>query len=240
MNPKLKQALKTWHDAEVRLNHFESGILAARKGQCERARDTARTKLLQITREVLKLKTTLAVLFVLFAAFCSQAVQPPTGGVFEMVWSPIAVTNPVDYCVWETTNNGARWRVIGETRGTTFAWTNRTINPMTHFYAVTAMPWVPFGTRAETEMKLLHWAPSGNVTNATGLVKLRAVETPNGQRIKLSSDLAKWDDWLTVRAFDGTNELTNATVCLEHSTSPDKPRLFYGYTVITNPPPLPP
>ena len=49
----------------------------------------------------------------------------------------------------------------------------------------------------------------------------------------------KWDDWLTLRAFDGTNELTNATLRIDHTASPDKPRLFYGYPEIVNPPPLP-
>lgn len=183
------------------------------------------------------LMRTLLSIFVLFAAFCSMAVQPPTGGAFEMAWQPlVGITNPIDYCVWETTNAGARWKQIGETRGTNFFWTNRTINPATHFYAITALPWMPYGVRQETEMKLLHWAPTGTITNASGYVKLRAIDAPAAQRIKLSSDLMKWDDWLTLRAFDGTNELTNATICIEHSTSPDKPRLFYGYPAAVVPP----
>lgn len=234
MNAKLKQALKHWHDAEVRLNQFDLGMIEARKGACERARETAKAKLLKLTREVFKLKSTLvALLLCAFAPLRLPAVQQPESGVFQMGWRS-SLTNPIiDTCVWESTNGGVKWKQVGETRAETFSWTNRNITPLTR-YAITQMGWQPPGSqdiRPMTEMTLLHWAPSGTntTTNAANYVRLVEVDVPAGQPVKISSDFKTFDDWMQFRVRVGPVELTNAVVMVRHKTSPLKPWLFTAY-----------
>lgn len=180
-------------------------------------------------------------LFVLFAAFCSRATQPPVNNIVEMQWLPLEGngTNPVDYCIWITTNAGARWNVVGSTRNVTgFTHTNRTaINPTNVYYAITGLPWKPFGVRRESELTVLHWAPSGTITNAAGTARLAGIGIVPGKAIKLSADLRVFEDWLMIRALDTNGiELTNIVLQLDHRASTHKPQLFYGYPVTTNPP----
>lgn len=170
------------------------------------------------------------------------AVEQPSGGEFAMGWRTSFTNAIVDTCVWESTNGGVKWKQIGETRGTNFAWTNRSINSLTR-YAITQIPWMPSGSqdiRPMTEMVLLHWAPTGTnqPVNASSYVHFTALYVPAGRRVKTSSDLKTWDDFLTPTVLDGTNEITNATVRLRYSTAPDKPVRYF--TVPTNAlPPLP-
>lgn len=189
------------------------------------------------------MKTISAILFVLLAAFCGLAVEPPIGGVFAMAWNKVLTNETVDYCIWESTNGAVRWKQIGgPQRETTFTWTNRNVTPLT-FYRVTQIPWMPSGSqdvRQETEIGLLHWAPSQTTpaTNAENYVRMAAADVPTGRPLKLSSDLLTFDDWLTLRVLDasGTNELTNVTVRIEHRTNPHKPKLFVSRPASTNAP----
>lgn len=172
----------------------------------------------------------------LFIQLNVAAVEPPVGGVFDMVWTK-ALTNPiVDWNVWESTNGGTKWKQIGETRTNYFKWTNLNINVALTRYAVTEMAWSPSGsqdTRVMTEMTLLHWAPTGSpATNASNYVQLKSAIVPVPFTIRVSPDLSKFNDWLRFSVFDGTNELTNVTARLDHATSTERPKLFFDRPVI--------
>jgi hypothetical protein len=178
------------------------------------------------------MKTILS-LIVLLAAFCSQATQPPVGGVFEGAWEKNLTNEVVDYCVWESTNGMVRWRQIIETTNEGFLWTNNNITPLT-FYAVTQIPRNPPGstdTRRMSEMRFLHWAPSGTniVINANSYVRLAAVDVPVNQPVKLSGDLKVFQDWLTFGVRVGPVELTNAVVMVKYKSSPLRPQFFAAF-----------
>lgn len=174
----------------------------------------------------------------------ASGTQPPLGNVVEMGWQPIDSTNIYDYTIWITTNGGARWTPVDSTRRTDYAHTNRAaINPTNVYYAVTAMPWKPFGVRRESELCVLHWAPTRPPTNAIAYAKLKAVEVPSSQTIRVSSDGRTFEDSLLLRVVttNGT-EITNALIHIEPRTSTARPQFFFAYPVLpppATPPPLP-
>lgn len=174
-----------------------------------------------------------------------QAVQPPIGGVFEMAWTKVSASPVVDWCIWESTNQGVKWKQIGTTRVPTFKWTNANINPVNTRYAITEMNWEPSGSqnpRLETEMVLLHWAPSPTApaTNAANYVKMIGGYIPPNTWVKISSNLHNFTDHLRLKTFNVSNdtytEITNTVIYVDYSTANQGGRVFFHIPVITNPP----
>ena len=192
-----------------------------------------------------RLRRALIVLCLLHSALAiphsAFGTQPPLGNVVEMAWQPIDPTNIYDYTIWITTNGGTKWTVVDSTRRTDYAHTNRSaINPTNVYYAVTAMPWKPFGIRRESELCVLHWAPTRPPTNALATAKLKAVEVPGGQTIRVSSDGRTFEDWLNLRVVTTNGlELTNALIRVEPRTSTARSNFFFAYPALP-PPAVPP
>jgi len=88
---------------------------------------------------------------------------------------------------------------------------------------------------------MLHWAPSGSITNAKNYVQWRAIETVPGRPLAISSDLSTFDDWITVRVLGpGGTEISNVTLRIVHKSSAARPKFFVAHhepvAPFTNPP----
>lgn len=237
MNAKLKQALKHWHDAEVKLNQFDLGMIEARKGACERARDNAKAKLLKLTREVFKLKTTLvALLLCAFAPLRLPAEVPPfQTKTFEFV-PPSATNQIILFRIYTVSlpNFPGTTNFIGTTTSNRFAITNLLAAPV-RVYVASSNVW------GEGDWCIPYEMP----TRPAPPTELKPVSTrilvPFPGIMEGSFDLALWHERMTFRSADGQS-VSNINIWISHTTAPESAQMFWRAKTLpaaVKPPPLP-
>lgn len=134
------------------------------------------------------------------------AVQPPINGQIYMQWEHVDTNyTTFDYVIWETTNAWQTQKQIGETRSNWFVTANNRLTTNL-YYGVTAIPWVPQGVRRESELKILHWAPSGTnqVISTNNFAALISAEIPSNTVVQWSRDLKTFSNYFTITIKSNT------------------------------------
>lgn len=158
------------------------------------------------------------------------AVQPPINGQIYMQWEHVDTNyTTFDYVIWETTNAWATQRQIGETRSNWFFTTNTRLTTNT-YYGITAIPWVPFGVRRESDIKLLHWAFSGTnlVVKSNNFSALISATIPTNTVVQWSRDLQTFNNYFTISI------VSNAAIFKLAETPKTNDYFFLRFPTLTN------
>lgn len=173
----------------------------------------------------------LALLSIALVALVARlpAVQPMPGGL-RVNWS--RSSNDLSFTVWRLPPATTNWQFLAGTTNTDYLYTNATLEGT--MFGVTALQRRANGTCCvAVDVGIAGWPPAIlTPTKSVRLTPTNGFVVSTGQWVKVSSDLARFDDWLKLTA------VTNG-VRVEHRASAIKPYLFFAYPSNPPAPPFP-
>lgn len=168
-------------------------------------------------------------LFLAVAVSSLQGVEPQPKGV-RLTWN--ASTFEINYGVWENVSPSTNWVLLGTTIAANWTITNAVTTD--YNWGITAIRMSNGVILPQIDVGVAHWPPS--ITAGPKTVKVTPVGgyvIDAGRWVKVSSDLATFDDWISV-------SVVNGKIHVEHLTSPLKPHMFFSYpTAAVAPTPSP-